>query len=153
MALPSCAVARIMNGPIALGRMWRGDAEVTDSQGAGRLYVWHLSNRQDARPNDARGARNYGDRDGDDCIGDRRAQRCRHDQRQDQQGEALHDVHDALGHQIGHPAQEPVKEAHHSAQDRSDSVEAIPTAKEILSRDDPAVDVPPQVVGPQPVGG
>src|SRR5262245_1616844 len=51
-----------------------GDPEVADADRAGGLHVLHLADREHARANDARGARNDRDRDRDDDVVDRGAE-------------------------------------------------------------------------------
>ena len=67
-----CRAARCtstMNGPIVLGRTWRNAMRRCRSPTrARRLDVLHLADRQHARPDDARGARDDRDRDGDDHV-------------------------------------------------------------------------------------
>jgi hypothetical protein len=78
-----------------------GDAQMPHPHRAGGLHVLHLPDRQHARADHPRGARDDGDGDGDDHVLDGGAERRRHHHGEDEEGQALQDVEHPLGDEIG----------------------------------------------------
>ncbi len=77
MALPKLRRGENHEGPDGVRQdVPEGHAEMADAQGAGRLHVGRLADRQDARSDDASRPRDDRDRDGDDDVGKRWAQRA-----------------------------------------------------------------------------
>jgi hypothetical protein len=93
------------------------------------------------------------DRDRQDHVLDRRAERCRHHQGQHEQRQALQDVEESLGQEVGLAPYVTGEEADDAAQDRPDQGGRDPHDQgDPRSVHDARVDVAPQVIRDEPVG-
>ena len=153
MALPSCAVAEHDEGADGVRQdVAEGDPEVPESHGARRLDVLHLADGQHAGADDPGRARNDRNRDGEDDVLDRRAERRGHDEGEDEERQSLQDVHDALGDEIGLAADVAGQEPDHAAEDRAEQGRRqADDERHPGAVDDARVDVAAEMIGAEPV--
>jgi hypothetical protein len=101
MALPSWAGPQDDEGADGVGQnVPEGDAQMRETEGARRLDVLELADGEHARADDAGRPWHDGNRDGEDDVGNGRAESGGHHEGEHEQGQTLQDVHDALNDEV-----------------------------------------------------
>ena len=125
-----------------------------EAERARRLDILELAYGQHARADDAGRPRHDRDRDRENDVRDGRPQRRGHDEREDEERQPLEDVHHALDDEVGLPpnvaGQEPDDPAQHRGHERRAQAHQQRDTRPV---ENARVDVAPQVVGAEPVGG
>ena len=118
----------------------------------GRLDVGLLADGDHLAPEEAHEARDEHDGDGDGGVVDVGTEQGGHRQRQDQRGEGEQGVHRPHDHGVDRTPEEPGHEAERDGDDgrQAHDLEGRPQ-RDASTPDQPAEDVAPEVVGPEPV--